>query len=196
MNLIQNRAFLSKARVVFLDRDGVINEYPGDFQYVTEWKAFRFLPNVFEALRRLSENAFKLFIISNQAGVSKGIYSYEALKSITENMLEELSKQGVIISGVYYCIHQPEDNCNCRKPKTGLIDRAIERLKSENLDIDLQHSYFVGDTIRDVETGIAAGLNTILVFSGKEKLENRHNWQVQPDFTASNLSEAVDLILK
>ncbi len=183
-------------KVVFLDRDGVINKYPGDFQYITRWEDFSFLPHVKEALKKLNEAGFKIFVISNQAGVSKGVYSRENLDLITENMLKELKKDNVIISDVYYCIHRPEDNCNCRKPKTGMVEIAVDKLNKEGLNIDFGHSFFVGDTIRDIETGKAAGLTTILVFSGKEKPENKANWEIPPDFTASDLSEAVQTILK
>lgn len=183
-------------RVVFLDRDGVINRYPGDFEYVKSWDEFRFLPKVKLSLKKLSEQGFKIFIISNQAGVSKGIYTQENLDLITENMLMELSSDNINICGVYYCIHRQEDDCSCRKPKTGLIDMAIAKLRAEGLEIDLLNSYLIGDTIRDIETGRAAGLKTILVFSGKEKPENKNNWQGFPDFTAWDLSEAVNIILK
>lgn len=187
---------MKRVRVVFLDRDGVINRYPGDSEYVKSWSEFHFLPKVKSTLKRLNNNGFKIFIVSNQAGVSKGIYSQENLNLITKNMLKELSKYKVDISGVYYCVHRPEDNCSCRKPKTGLIEMAIAKLKDEGLEVQLKNSYFIGDTIRDIETGKLVGLKTILIFSGKEKPKNKNNWRVLPDFTAQNLSEAVDLILK
>lgn len=183
-------------RAVFLDRDGVINRYPGDADYVKSWSEFNFLPKVKPALKRLNAQGFKIFIISNQAGVSKGIYPQENLDLITNNMLNELKKHNINISGVYYCTHKPDDNCSCRKPKTGLIDIAIAGLKKEGQDIELSRSYFIGDTVRDVETGKAAGLKTILVLSGKEKAQNQDNWQSPPYFTAGDLSEAVDLILQ
>lgn len=183
-------------KVAFLDRDGVINEYPGDFQYVTHWENFRFLPNVKSALKKLNQAGFKIFVISNQAGVSKGVYSQENLDLITKNMLEELNKHGVSIEQVFYCIHRPEDNCNCRKPKTGNVEAAVAKLEKEGLVIDKNKSFFIGDTIRDIETGKAAGLSTILIFSGKEKPENKNNWATIPDFTAHDLTHAVEIITK
>ena len=183
-------------KIIFLDRDGVINQYPGDGRYVTSWHEFNFLPQVKPALKRLTKVVCKIFIISNQAGVSKGIYSQEALNEMTEKMLNELNYADVKINGVYYCIHRDEDNCNCRKPKIGLIEKAVEGLKREDyLAQDANEYFFVGDTIRDVKTGKTAGCKTILVFSGKEKPENKNNWEIQPDFTAADLSEAVDIIL-
>lgn len=183
-------------KAIFLDRDGVINKYPGDFKYVTCWEEFYFLPDIKPALKKLNDHGFTLFIISNQAGVSKGIYSKETLDLITKNMLKELSDNKIDIAGVYYCTHLPQDNCLCRKPNTGLVQKAIARLKAEGQNVDVSASYFIGDSVKDVETGKAAGLRTILIFSGREKPENKNNWQVLPDLTARDLSEAADLILK
>jgi histidinol-phosphate phosphatase family protein len=182
-------------KAVFLDRDGVINEYPGDADYVKSWEEFRFLPPAKPALKKLTESGIPIFIISNQAGVSKGIYSQKALDTITDNMLRELRDCGINIRGVFYCTHRNEDNCSCRKPRTGLIDAAIAQLEKKGRRIKLSEGFLVGDTIRDIETGQAAGLKTILVFSGKEKLENKINWQIRPDFTATDLLGAVEIIL-
>jgi histidinol-phosphate phosphatase family protein len=182
-------------KIVFLDRDGVINKDPGDNDYVKSWQEFEFLPQAQTALKKLCDSGFKIFIISNQAGVGKGIYTQENLDLITKNMLNELNSSGVNIEAVYYCTHKPQDNCACRKPKTGLIDAAIKRLDQEHFARNKNNYFFIGDTINDVETGKQAGLKTILVFSGKEKPENKGSWQTLPDFTASNLSEAVDLLL-
>jgi histidinol-phosphate phosphatase family protein len=181
-------------KAVFLDRDGVINKYPGDLQYVKSWKEFSFLPGARPALKALYLKGFKVFVISNQAGVSKGIYSQNALNEITANMLKRLG--GPYIAGVYYCIHRNEDSCSCRKPKAGLVYRAIAESMAGGIGINLMKSFFIGDTIRDIQTGKAAGLKTILVFSGKEKPGNKDNWEEQPDYTSSNLSGAVKLILK
>jgi len=183
-------------KAVFLDRDGVINKYPGDKEYVKSWEEFQFLPGAQNALRKLTDKGFKIFVISNQAGVSKGVYSKDSLDSITENMLKDFKGRGIDISGVYYCTHKDEDNCPCRKPKTGLIDMAVAKLKGEGRKIELLESYFIGDTLKDMEAGKKAGLKTVLVFSGKEKPENEHSWHINPDFTARDLPEAVDIILK
>ncbi len=182
-------------KAVFLDRDGVINKYPGHYEYVKSWKEFHFLPGIKPALKKLNNYGFELFVVSNQAGVAKGIYPLKNLEQITKNMLMELCKNGINISGVYYCMHRSEDNCSCRKPKTGLVDNAIAKLKKEGRVLKLAQSYFIGDSIIDIETGKAAGFKAVLVFSGKEKPENQNSWLHLPDFTARNLSEAVDLII-
>jgi len=186
---------MQKINVVFLDRDGVINKYPGDREYVKSWDEFSFLPEVNSALKKLISFGFKLFVVSNQAGVSKGVYPQANLDDITDKMLRQLAGAGISLSEVYYCTHRPEDDCDCRKPKTGNLKKAAAKLKEQNLEIDFKQSYFVGDTIRDIETGKNAGLKTILVFSGKEKPENKANWQTTPDFSARDLSEAAELII-
>lgn len=186
---------MKKVKAVFLDRDGVINEYPGDLKYVTRLEDFHLLDGVGAAIKRITDSCFEVFVISNQAGVSKGIYSKTDLDLITSHMLYELGKSGARINDVFYCIHTSEEDCQCRKPKTGLVHMAIDEAGTRGKIIDINQSYFVGDTIRDIETGKKAGLKTILVFSGKEKPQNRDSWKLQPDFTARSLSEAADKII-
>jgi len=181
-------------KAVFLDRDGVINKYPGNFEYVKSWEEFEFLPNIKPALKKLRDKGYELFVISNQAGVAKGLYSQETLDLITRNMLKELAAAGIDISGVYYCTHHPDAGCSCRKPKAGLVLKAIETLQKNGLTIEIGRSYFIGDSERDVETGRSAGLKTILLFSGRERPENRSIWQALPDYTAGDLGEAVGII--
>jgi histidinol-phosphate phosphatase family protein len=180
-------------KIVFLDRDGVIDKYPGDTSYVTAWGEFHFLPGVKEAMGRLTQVGYKIFIVSNQAGVAKGLYTKNALDDITNKMLQELESSGAAVEGVYYCLHRDEDNCSCRKPKAGLLEKALQE---HNIPKGaLKGAFFVGDSIRDIQAGKSAGCKTILVFSGKEKPGSHTVWSVQPDFTARDLPEAVDLIL-
>ncbi|MCU0666076.1 MAG: HAD family hydrolase [Candidatus Omnitrophica bacterium] len=185
-----------KIKAVFLDRDGVINQYPGDFKYVTSPEEFHLLPGAGQAINKLNAAGFKVFVVSNQAGVGKGIYSQGTLDAITCGMEELLKKDGAVIDQVYYCTHTNEANCNCRKPKNGLVHMAVARMANYGKQLDLSKSYFVGDTIRDIETGKSSGVKTILVFSGKEKQDNKPNWHIQPDFTALDLPKAVEIILK
>jgi len=183
-------------KAVFLDRDGVINKYPGDFQYVKSCDEFHLLPPALPALKKLNAAGYKLFVISNQAGVAKKIYSRETLDAITSKMLTGLRNEGIEVGGVFYCTHLPKDNCACRKPKAGLVHEAMAQMEKQGEKIDPAESYFVGDSEMDVQTGKAAGLKTILVFSGREKPENSCRWKHLPDFTAADLHEAADMILK
>lgn len=182
-------------RAVFLDRDGVINKYPGDFEYVKSWEEFCFLPKVSPALIKLNRAGFKVFVCSNQAGVSKGLYSQAALDRLTRNMLSALRAKGALIDGVFYCTHRSEHKCSCRKPKAGLVRKAVSFLKKSGMSVDIKKSFFIGDTIRDVRAGKSMGLTTILVFSGKEKTANKKEWALSPDMTADNLYKAAELIV-
>lgn len=180
-------------KVIFIDRDGVINKDPGgwtEHSYVTSWKDFYFLSGVKEALRLLTEAGYDIVIVSNQGGVSKGYFSTKALNDITENMLRALEETGAKIKKVYYCPHQDSDNCGCRKPKPGMF-----RTAEEELGIKAAGSYFIGDGRTDVEAGKAAGLKTVLVLSGKTSLDKIEEWQARPDHIFKGLLEAVRFIL-
>jgi D-glycero-D-manno-heptose 1,7-bisphosphate phosphatase len=178
-------------KVVFLDRDGVINKYPGDRLYVTSLKKFRFLPRVKQAVALLTGAGYKIFVASNQAGVGRGIYAQTTLDRITLKMLERIQKQGGKIDKVYYCTHRKEAACFCRKPKPGLLRAAAKEFK-----FNLKNAYFIGDTVRDIFTAKNAGCRSILVLSGKEKLANRKNWQVKPDFVFFDLLAAAKFLTK
>jgi histidinol-phosphate phosphatase family protein len=178
-------------KIVFLDRDGVINKYPGDKLYVTSVKKFKFLPGVKQAIAKLTKADFKIFVASNQAGVGRGIYAKRTLEAITRKMLVEIEAAKGKIEKVYYCIHRKDANCPCRKPKPGLLKKA-----AKEFIFSLKNSYFIGDTIRDCITAQNAGCKSILVFSGKEKSGNKKNWEVSPDFTFKNLKSAADFLTK
>ncbi|MFA5199542.1 MAG: HAD-IIIA family hydrolase [Candidatus Omnitrophota bacterium] len=176
-------------KTVFLDRDGVINRYPGDRLYVTSLNKFRFLPKAKEALALLSKKGFKVFIASNQAGVGRGIYAQTTLNKITSAMLRQIEKSGGRIDKVYYCTHKKDAGCICRKPLPGLLKKAAKEFK-----FSLKNAYFIGDTIRDVLTAKAAGSKSILVLTGKEKLKNQPNWEAKPNYIFKDLLAAVKFL--
>jgi D-glycero-D-manno-heptose 1,7-bisphosphate phosphatase len=185
---------MEKVKVVFLDRDGVINKYPGDFKYVSKVEEFQILPNVKPALEKLTASGFKLFVVSNQAGVAKKLYTLEDLNEINSRMAFELGDK-VRLSGILYCTHLPEEDCSCRKPKTGLIDQVFSDLKKQGFTVDKARSYFIGDSMIDMETGQSAGLKTILVFSGREKPQNQLHWDRIPDYKVDDLASAAQIII-
>jgi D-glycero-D-manno-heptose 1,7-bisphosphate phosphatase len=176
-------------RVVFIDRDGVINQYPGDGHYVSSVKEFKFIPGSLEGIRKLYEKGFKVVVISNQSGVAKGLYDCQELEKINKKIRRELKRNRVELSGIYYCPHNPEDNCSCRKPKTGLLTQAISELK-----IKPMISLFVGDSFKDMNTAIAFGAKPVLVLSGREKISNRSKWEFEPDYIFDNLLLAAHYI--
>jgi D-glycero-D-manno-heptose 1,7-bisphosphate phosphatase len=178
-------------KIVFLDRDGVINKYPGDRLYVTSLKKFRFLPRVKKAIALLSQGGYKVFVASNQAGVGRGIYAQKTLDLITARMLADIREAGGLISKVYYCTHPKQAGCLCRKPKPGLLKQAAKEFK-----FSLKGVYFIGDTMRDVFTAQAAKAKSILVLTGKEKLSNQKKWEAQPDFIFNDLLAAAKFLTK
>ncbi len=178
-------------KAVFLDRDGVINRNPGDKQYVTSWKKFTFLPGAKRAIAEFHRHNYKVFIVSNQAGVGKGIFTKKSLELISANMLGAIRKAGGDIEGIHYCIHRPKQGCGCRKPKAAIFKRVARSYR-----INLKRTFFIGDTIRDIQAAENAGCRSILVLSGKEKLKRRLDWQNKPDLVFSNLLKATKYILK
>lgn len=150
--------FLIPRKVLFLDRDGVINEKPPKAEYITSWEKFRFLPGTLEALRLLSVASYELYLITNQAGIGRGIMSDAALESIHKNMEKVLQRNGIAINGIYHCPHDWEEGCACRKPQPGLFFQAARKNH-----LDLTKALFIGDDERDLEAGEAAGCRTFLV---------------------------------
>ncbi|MCM1303073.1 MAG: D-glycero-beta-D-manno-heptose 1,7-bisphosphate 7-phosphatase [Lachnospiraceae bacterium] len=136
-------------KAVFLDRDGTINIDKG---YVFQREQFEYINGVTEALRLLGELGYQLVIVTNQSGIARGYYTIHDFEQLNDWMLSDLKKRGIEIAGIYYCPHHPRGRnrqyameCDCRKPKTGLFWRA-----QKELQIDMEHSYAVGDRIRDL----------------------------------------------
>jgi D-glycero-D-manno-heptose 1,7-bisphosphate phosphatase len=150
--------FLQPKKVIFLDRDGVINEKPPKADYVKTWDEFNFLPGAMDAIRMLTEKGYEIYLISNQAGIARGMMTEEDLANIHANMQSEIEENGGRIAGIYYCPHGWDDNCECRKPKPGMFYRA-----GREHNINLSKTFFIGDDERDKEAGDAAGVETILV---------------------------------
>ena len=150
-----------RVKAVFLDRDGVLN-YERDFLYKIE--DFKFIDGAIDALLYLQSKKYILFIITNQSGIGRGYYSEQDFKTLTKWMLKELLKNKIKISKVCYCPHINEDNCNCRKPKTGMIDNIMT-----SWNIDIENSWLIGDKNSDIQCALNIGIqNTIQVKSGHE----------------------------
>jgi len=188
-----NNNHKNKNKVVFLDRDGVINEFPGNGNYVTRVKDFHFIDGSLEALRILTETGHILFVVSNQAGIAKGVYSREKLKQITNKMMKAVRKNGGRIRKIFYCTHRSDHGCDCRKPEIGSVKQA---LRSLNKPIHhAQQAFFVGDTKIDILAGHNAGCRTIFVLSGREKRKDIKEWDVKPDYVVKNLLAATKIIV-
>jgi len=178
-------------KIVFLDRDGVINEDAPD--YVKSWAVFRFISGSLEALRQLAENGFTTIVITNQSAVNRGLISEPALRDMHDNMRQAVEKKGGSIADIFYCPHRPDEGCACRKPKPGLIQQAERRHI-----LDLKDSWMVGDSVKDIECARNAGCGgSILVRTGKGRSSERilMERQAPPDFIAENLLDAVNWLL-
>ena len=158
--LPRTRKFLQPENVIFLDRDGVINEKAPKAQYIKSWQEFRFIPGSIEAIKMLSQHNYKIFIITNQAGIARGKMTEDDLLDIHENLRREFSDQKIKIAGIYYCPHGWNDECECRKPKAGMFFQA-----ANEHDLDLSKAIFIGDDDRDLIAGNDAGCKTILTSS-------------------------------
>lgn len=184
-------------RAVFLDRDGTINKEVHHLSHVDQ---FRLLPNAGEAIKWMNEAGFMVVVITNQSVIARGILSEESLAEIHELLKEKLAAQGARVDAVYYCPHHPTAgdgplsiSCNCRKPRPGMLLQA-----AAELNIALEHSFMVGDTVSDLASGHAAGCRTALVRTGHgteaEKQLNGHS--IQPNYIAPDLLEAARWILQ
>lgn len=143
-------------KAVFLDRDGVINRKAPEGQYITAWDQVKFLPGVDDALRLLKQAGFLLIIVTNQSAVSRNELAVDTLESIHRGMLQRLSQAGVTIDAVYYCPHDRNGKCECRKPRPKMLFQA-----AQEHGIDLSQSWMVGDAATDIEAGLAAGCRTV-----------------------------------
>jgi len=185
-------------RAVFLDRDGTVTEEVG---YLTELSMLRLILGAGEAIRRLNESGFKVVLVTNQSGVARG-YFPETLVHEAHAVLERfLSADEAKLDGIYYCPHHPSAGetkytmaCDCRKPGTGLLDRA-----AKDLDIDIASSYVVGDKWSDVELAQRAGARSVLVqtgFAHDDPGNKRHAGIADADYTARDILDAAEWIIK
>jgi len=185
-------------RAVFLDRDGTVNEEVG---YLHKLDELRLIPGAGAAIKRLNEAGLKVVLVTNQSGIARGYFSESQLHDIHVRLEQMLSSEGARLDAIYYCPHHPSAgnshytrDCDCRKPGTGLIDRA-----ARDLEIDVRQSFVVGDKWSDVELGQRAGAHSILVRTGygsADEKRARPPHRVEPDFIAHTISEAADWIIK
>lgn len=183
---------------VFIDRDGTLSEEVGYVNHVTR---FRLFPYSAEAIRLLREHGWLVIVITNQAGVARGYFGEELIDEVHQVLNSQLKSAGTSVDAIYYCAHHPTIgeppyrlDCDCRKPKPGLINRA-----AKDFDIDLSRSWMIGDRHSDIELAHNAGVRSAFVMSGYGRGEwayKRQTWTQQPELTAENLLEAVKQLVK
>jgi D-glycero-D-manno-heptose 1,7-bisphosphate phosphatase len=178
------------ARAIFLDRDGVINRNRDD--YVKSWSEFSFLPGACRAIARLSQAGYRVFVVTNQACIDKGLASLSSVEDIHLRMREQVAQAGGRIEAILLCPHRAETGCACRKPHAGLLLRA-----RDEFGVDLTTSMFIGDSTGDMRAAAAAGMPALLVLSGLGWRAARAGAANLPHVhsVARDLRHAVNLIL-
>jgi D-glycero-D-manno-heptose 1,7-bisphosphate phosphatase len=187
-----------KKPAVFIDRDGTINEQMG---YINHVSRFKILPRVPQAIRMLNRHGFLVLVVSNQSGVARGYYPMDLVETIHHLMVARIKEKQGVIDGVFFCPHHPAGSvkefsreCNCRKPKTGLIEQACK-----SFEIDLRRSFVVGDMYTDIELAHRAGLKGVLVKTGYGLGEIEYilpRKTAKPAHIAEDLLDAVRWIMR
>ena len=178
-------------KVVFLDRDGTINQDSAD--YIKDWSEFNFLPRSIEAMRNLTEAGFTIIVITNQSAIPRKLISPAELENIHTKLKAAVRTGGGQISDIFFCPHMPEDGCDCRKPLPGLIIQAQKKYQ-----IELAASVMVGDSAKDIECARNAGCgHSILVKTGDYQKAASHLTaaDLAADYLAADLYEAAELIM-
>ena len=180
---------------IFLDRDGTVNHDTG---YVKNPQEVYLLEGVAEGIRKLKDYfGFKIVVISNQAGVSKGLMTIQDVLAVNDKINELLRDSETSIDAFYFCPFHPDydppEKAKCRKPSPFMILKAAEELK-----LNLDKSYMIGDKVSDVEAGVNAEIKTVFITAGaaKDEISILHNLEKKPNFVAANFKEACDFIIK
>jgi len=170
-------------KAVFLDRDGTLIVDPPDLR-VDAVEKIKLFPDTIAALKILSKLDYKVFIISNQAGIAEGRISMQDFEFINSKVIEQLAPSGMHIEKTYVCPHDDRENCTCRKPKPGMLLQA-----AEEYGIDLTDSWMIGDRHTDMQAGHRAGVKTVLVLTGNLPIQSE-----EADYTADSLEDAISYI--
>ena len=176
---------------VFLDRDGTLNYDPGYLKVAVDLKL---LAGVGPALARLKRAGARLVVVTNQSGVGRGIVTLKDLEAIHARLQGLLEQEDAALDAIYFCPHHPNDGCRCRKPNVGMVERAVSELQ-----LDLRHSYLIGDHARDIQLAHRVGAKAILITTGlvdSQALDRLKAEQAMPDAVAKSMAKAVDWILE
>ena len=170
-------------KTIFLDRDGVINK---EINYLYRIEDFEFIDGVFSACKHFINLGYKIIIVTNQSGISRGYYTLNDFNKITLWMLDQFKSQEIDILDVFYCPHSPDDNCNCRKPKPGMF---IEAKKKHS--INMKESWMIGDSQRDITAASLTGITkTILLNSGDKTNEEN----AQPKYYLNSVKDTINVV--
>lgn len=173
------------SKAAFLDRDGVINRKAPEGQYITRWEDFQFLPRAAEGIALLNQAGFSVIVVSNQRCVAKGLLTVAGLELIHQRMLDQLAASNAFLTAIYYCPHDNQPTCSCRKPAPGMLLKA-----AREQSIDLLNSWMVGDSDIDMQAGKTAGCKTLRI------IKNGLSPEVAGDLSAPSLFEAARQLIK
>jgi len=186
-----NQTNLLEGYTIFLDRDGTLNPDPG---YIRSPEQFELFPGVAQAMAKVKQAGARLIVVTNQSGIARGFLSIGDLDAIHAKLNRLLGEAGVSVDAIYFCPHHPDEACECRKPNTGLIDRAVH-----DWQVDLSRSYVIGDHARDMELAKFVGARSILVTTGAvlpEQVEGLTASGTVPDEVAPSFADAMDWLLE
>ena len=178
-------------RAIFLDRDGVLIHNRA--KYIRSWDEVKIYPFTFKAISALRKFQHKIIILTNQSAIGRGFVDTKTIDEINQKLKDRIEANGGRIDGIYLCPHAPQDHCDCRKPKPGLVYQA-----QKDFDIDLENSWLIGDAYSDLQTGVNSGIkNLILLQTGRGK-KQWNNYRKQLDSInyhyIKNLREAINVI--
>lgn len=179
-------------KTVFLDRDGVINKDRPD--YVKTWPEFEFLPGSLHALKLLNASGYNVVVITNQSVISQGLVTEAGVREIHEKMKAAVADHGGRIEAIYHCPHIPQDQCDCRKPAPGLINRALA-----DYNIDLSAACMIGDNLKDIECARRSGCGRVILVRtghGRETERLCRDIGTMPDHVADDLLAAVEWLIR
>lgn len=172
-------------KIVFLDRDGVLNRKAPPHEYIRTWAEFELLPGVTGSLSQLNKAGFRIFVVTNQRGIARGKVEPSDLHDIHERLRVHVAQEGACIEAIYCCPHDYADRCECRKPQPGMLLRAAR----EN-GFNCAGSWMIGDSESDMEAGRRAGCRTVLIRGSNDSTE-----LTSADFVAASLPAAVEFII-
>lgn len=180
---------MNNRKVIFLDRDGVINRRTLPHHYIVSWEEFIVFPKVYEAIRECNKAGYYVVVVSNQRGIARGVCNRKQIDFLHEKMIKEFKKRDAVIDKVYICPHN-DGECTCRKPKPGLFYIAETELWNERKEsVDKKYSWMIGDASSDVAAGKEYGVNTIWINCLRTVA------MVEADYVAQDLYDAVTFLL-
>jgi D-glycero-D-manno-heptose 1,7-bisphosphate phosphatase len=183
----KTETYLKPKKILLIDRDGVINQKAVRGEYVSKWENFEWITETRKAMKELTQEGFQFIVITNQAGIARGMIDPGELKRIHQNMRKELQKDGIQILDIFFCPHHWDEKCFCRKPNPGMLFQASK----EHL-FRLDKTIFIGDDPRDCQTAWRAGCFSVFL-GDKSELKNFKD-DDQPEFIASGLANSLDFI--